>query len=67
MNGIDAAIQIRNLLPKCKVLLVSGDYRSSELLQDAHSRGYKFEILAKPVHPLVLFRTLRSFGAVQSS
>jgi len=67
MNGIEAAIQIRDLLPKCKVLLVSGDNESSALLQDAPSRGYKFQILPKPVHPLVLFQTLRSFGSAQSS
>ena len=61
MSGIEAAIQIQELLPKCKVLLVSGDSDSSPLLQDALSRGYKFEILAMPVHPLALFRALRSF------
>ena len=60
MNGIDAAIQIRELLPKCKVLLVSGDDGTAALLQDVRSRGYKFEVLAKPVHPLVLFQALRS-------
>jgi CheY-like chemotaxis protein len=60
MNGIDAAIQIRKLLPKCKILLVSGDNETSALLHNAHSRGYRFEILAKPVHPLVLFQALRS-------
>jgi len=60
MNGIDAAIQIRKLLPKCKIILVSGDNDTSALLHDAQSRGYRFEILAKPVHPLVLFQALRS-------
>jgi len=60
MNGIDAAIQIRELLPKCKVLLVSGDDGTAALLQDARSRGYKFEVLAKPVHPLELFQVLRA-------
>jgi CheY-like chemotaxis protein len=60
MNGIDTAIQIRKLLPKCKILLVSGDNDSSALLHNAQSRGYRFEILAKPVHPLVLFQALRS-------
>jgi CheY-like chemotaxis protein len=63
MNGIEAAIRIRQLLPKCKVLLVSGDNDSSVLLQDARSRGYEFEILAKPVHPVELFRALYSFNA----
>jgi CheY-like chemotaxis protein len=60
MNGIDAAIQIRDLLPKCKVILVSGDNDTTALPQDAQARGYRFEVLAKPVHPLVLFQALRS-------
>jgi CheY-like chemotaxis protein len=60
MNGIDAAIQIRELLPQCKVLLVSGDNDTSGLLRDAQSRDHRFEILPKPVHPLVLFQALRS-------
>jgi len=60
MNGIDAAIQIRKLLPKCKIILVSGDNDTSALLHNAQSQGYRFEILAKPVHPLVLFQALRS-------
>jgi DNA-binding NtrC family response regulator len=65
MNGIEAAIEICKLLPECKVLLVSGDNNSDALLQEALSRGYKFEILAKPVHPLVLFQTLRAFGTAE--
>jgi CheY-like chemotaxis protein len=64
MNGIEAAIEIGKLLPGCKVLLVSGDNESSALLQDALSRGYKFEILAKPAHPVLLFEALgRAFAA----
>jgi DNA-binding NtrC family response regulator len=67
MNGIEAAIQICKLLPKCKVLLVSGDNNTSALLQEAQSQGYNFEILPKPVHPLVLFQTLRSLEIAQSA
>ena len=66
LNGIEAAIEICKLLPECKVVLVSGDNDSCALLQEALARGYKFEVLAKPVHPLVLFQTLRSFGTVLS-
>jgi CheY-like chemotaxis protein len=66
MNGIEAAIEIGKLLPKCKVLLVSGDNESSALLQDALSRGYKFEILAKPAHPVLLFEALRSVATALS-
>ncbi len=67
MNGIEAAIQIHDLLPECKVVLVSGDNAAGALLQGALARGYKFEILAKPVHPLELFQTLRSVRTAQSS
>jgi CheY-like chemotaxis protein len=62
MNGIEAAIEIREMLPKCKVLLVSGDNEAGELLQEAETRGHRFDLLAMPVHPLVLFETLRSVG-----
>ena len=60
MNGIEAAIQIHDLLPKCKVVLVSGDHSAGALLQGALARGYEFEILAKPVPPLELIQTLLS-------
>jgi len=63
MNGVEAAIQICQLLPKCKVLLISGDNDTSALLHDARCQGYKFDILPKPVHPLELFRALYSVEA----
>jgi CheY-like chemotaxis protein len=65
MNGIEAAIEICKILPECKVLLVSGDNEAGALLQEAETRGYKFDLLAMPVHPFVLFQTLRSVGAAQ--
>jgi DNA-binding NtrC family response regulator len=67
MNGVEAAIEISEILPRCKVLLVSGDNEAGALLQEAVARGHKFEILAMPVHPHVLFQTLRSVGTAQSS
>jgi|ERR1700739_538147 len=51
MTGIDSAIEIRRILPNCKVLLVSGNNRTADMLKDAHERGHEFEVLAKPVHP----------------
>ncbi len=62
MNGVEAAIETREILPKCRVLLVSGDNEADAMLQEAVARGHKFELLAIPVHPLVLFETLRSVG-----
>jgi CheY-like chemotaxis protein len=59
LNGIDAVIQIRELFPKIKVLLFSGQAATANLLDKARAKGYKFEILAKPVHPQDLLAKLR--------
>lgn len=60
LNGIDAAIRIRALLPGIKILLFSGQAATADLLEKARSQGYEFEILAKPVHPQDLLTRLRS-------
>jgi DNA-binding NarL/FixJ family response regulator len=59
MNGVDASIAIRELQPKCRILLVSGHNHTAEILKAANGKGHSFEILAKPVHPLILLATLR--------
>jgi CheY-like chemotaxis protein len=59
LNGIDAAIRIRELLPTIKILLFSGQAATADLLEKAHAQGYDFEILAKPVHPQDLLSKLR--------
>ncbi|HZY61772.1 MAG TPA: response regulator [Edaphobacter sp.] len=51
MNGIDAAIQVRKILPDCKILLFSGQAATANLLSRAQEQGCDFEILTKPVHP----------------
>ena len=60
LNGIDAAIRIKELLPGIKVLLFSGQAATADLLEKARAQGYEFEILAKPVHPQDLLSRLRS-------
>lgn len=59
MNGIDAAINIREFLPRCKILLFSGQAATADLLESARAQGHEFEILAKPVHPQDLLAKLR--------
>jgi CheY-like chemotaxis protein len=59
LNGIDAAIQIRSILPSCKILLFSGQAATADLLDRARGQGHEFEILAKPVHPQDLLARLR--------
>ena len=60
LNGIDAAIRIREMLPGIKILLFSGQAATADLLEKARSQGYEFDILAKPVHPQDLLNKLRA-------
>jgi CheY-like chemotaxis protein len=60
LNGIDAAIKIREFLPQIKVLLFSGQAATADLLEKAREHGHEFEILAKPVHPTDLLNKLRT-------
>ena len=60
LDGIEAAIRIRALLPNIKILLFSGQAATADLLEKARSQGYEFEILAKPVHPQDLLNSLRA-------
>jgi DNA-binding NarL/FixJ family response regulator len=66
-NGIQAAIEICKLIPKCKILLLSGTDATAPLLEDAQSGGHEFQILTKPVHPSVIIDTLRSLTAASTS
>ncbi len=59
MNGIEAAIQIREILPNCKILLFSGQAATADLLEDARARGHEFEVLTKPIHPSDLLAKLK--------
>ncbi len=59
MSGIEAAIQICGMLPGCRVLLLSGQAATSDLLRDARVRGHEFEILLKPIHPNQILERLK--------
>ena len=48
-----------------KVLLFSGESSSADLLLHANARGYEFEILAKPVHPVDLLMKLQNAGGAR--
>src|SRR6202166_3720850 len=45
LNGIDAAIRIRALLPAIKILLFSGQAATAALLEKPHPKGSVFKIL----------------------
>lgn len=59
MNGVELGIRIRQSLPKCRVILFSGQTATVDLLRDARRRGHEFEIVAKPVKPQQLLSIIR--------
>lgn len=63
MDGVEAAKAIMKLLPKCRIILFSGQAASTDLLARARAEGYSFEVLAKPVNPDVLLEKLKSSSA----
>lgn len=60
VNGVEAAIKIRDLVPHIRVFLLSGQAVSTELLAKAKASELGFEILVKPVHPRDLLARLKS-------
>ena len=63
MNGIDASRQIVSLVPDCRVILFSGQAATAGLIERAAADGHHFEVVAKPVHPVVLLNLLKSNAA----
>jgi CheY-like chemotaxis protein len=63
LNGIDAAIEIYELIPLCQVLLLSGQAETHDLMSRARSAGHDFEVLAKPVPPIEILAWLEKWRA----
>jgi DNA-binding NtrC family response regulator len=60
ISGIDVAMQVSKGVPGCRVLLFSGQASTADLLEKAKAQGYRFEIIAKPIHPKELLHILNS-------
>jgi CheY-like chemotaxis protein len=59
MNGVELAMAIQNMFPSARILLFSGQAGISEILLEGQKRGFEFELIAKPVHPLRLIERLK--------
>jgi hypothetical protein len=59
MNGVELAIAIRKMFPAARILLFSGQTGISDILTEGYKRGFEFELIAKPIHPLKLIERLR--------
>jgi len=62
VNGVDTCMRIKNELPACRILLLSGEVSVAEsLMQDSRRAGYNFELLSKPVEPRDLVAKIKTF------
>jgi DNA-binding NtrC family response regulator len=59
LSGIELAVSLWEQCPTCKVMLLSGQTETSDLLEAARKKGYHFEVLAKPIHPDRLVARIR--------
>ncbi len=57
-NGIDLAIAAQQLVPSCRVILISGNAATGDLLDIAGQSGHAFTCLAKPIHPKELLEQM---------
>ncbi|HEY1768517.1 MAG TPA: response regulator [Terracidiphilus sp.] len=49
MSGIELAILLNAQHPSVKLLLISGQFLTGTMLEDAATRGHTFDVLAKPI------------------
>jgi CheY-like chemotaxis protein len=59
MNGVDLAIAIRKMYPAARILLFSGQAGITEILLSARDQGFEFDLVAKPIHPLMVIERLK--------
>ncbi len=59
VDGVEAAIAIREHCPDTRIVLFSGQAATVEILARARERGHNFELLPKPIHPTQLIKHLR--------
>jgi DNA-binding response OmpR family regulator len=59
LNGVQTALAIREICPRVRVLLFSGQAGTVDILKRARSQGYDFELLPKPIHPDELLEKLK--------
>jgi len=62
MSGIQMAIRIRESLPDTRIVLLSGQATTAELMRQAAAAGHTFELLAKPIHPEELVKKIKDLS-----
>lgn len=67
LNGVEAAKQIRAILPETHVILFSGQAAATGIVERAEVEGHRFQVLAKPIDPEVLLNTIVRLTGTQSA
>src|SRR6202035_3678172 len=58
LNGVDTAAAIYEFCPEVRILLLSGQALTTDILEKARASGHEFEILPKPIHPYLLLKKI---------
>jgi|SRR5215469_11562696 len=58
LNGVELAVRLHELVPGCKILLVSGQPEEAERLLNEVSPPIRYTLLAKPLEPEELLQEL---------
>ncbi|MGC2742857.1 MAG: hypothetical protein WA672_06700 [Candidatus Angelobacter sp.] len=59
-TGVATTKAIMKVLPKCRIILFSGQAASVDLLAKARAESYIFEVLPKPINPDKLLEKLKN-------
>lgn len=59
MNGIELSHRFEEKFPTCRILLLSGNRGTAELLTESERLSRTHTILAKPVHPSEILEFLK--------
>ncbi len=65
MDGIEMAIRITREFPRCRILLISGQAASSEIIGRARRDGHSFPLIAKPIQPQELLAKIAQLLAAK--
>jgi DNA-binding NtrC family response regulator len=58
LNGVDTVAAIHEFCPEVRILLLSGQALTTDIMEKARASGHEYEILPKPIHPYLLLKKI---------
>lgn len=66
VNGIELAMIMKKQYPSCRMLLLTADPATGEMVEQARRQGHEFPVLMKPLYPGdLLFAIAETEGATR--